>query len=184
MNGVMKKKVLGSLLDSGAVSNLTLVMAQAEHELLTAAHRLDTAADLGTGISEPVAVKDRQGALKALLEALVSDSFEDVWMDEVGCEILDEPDRARQYLGIGADEFDAQITRWADSYRDAGAAGGDLELAEHHVRETFGVSLDTFADRVAGFDRGAEAERLFAGNFRTVRAVIDAATDAAEGGEP
>lgn len=178
----MKKKVLGSLLDSGAVENLTLVIAEAEHELLTAARRLEDAQGLDVLTGDPAPVDARQAALKNLLKALVGDSFGETWMEEVGSELLDEPDRAAQYLGTDGDEWDAQVARWAEFYRDAGATGDDRALAEHHVRETFGVDLDTFERRVVEFDKGAEAERLFAGNFRAVVAVIDAAAEQARDG--
>lgn len=172
----MKKRMLGALLESEASSKLTGIIAQVEHELLEAAKPIDDALELGY-VDRVPDVEDRADALKTLLEAVATDNMERVWCVEILPEIVDDPKRAEQYVGMESDEWQAQIERWADAYREQGATGTDRALARHHVNDVFGCEFDVFEDRVVGFSRGEEAERLFAANFRAVREVLDAAAE-------
>ncbi|WP_435062405.1 hypothetical protein [Halobaculum sp. EA56] len=181
MRNRAKKALMRKLQNMGVIDNMTAVLAQAERELLTTAKRLEDAHGRDT-IGEVPTVEDRQKDLNALIEALMTGDFRDLWIENVAPELLDTTDGVDNYLGMDADEWERQITRWAESYRDGGAEGGDRALAAHHVAGKWGVDLDTFEDRVINWDRGEEAERLFAGNFRAVRDVMDRAADDAGGG--
>jgi len=177
--GGMKQRMMNQLLDSGMTENLTSVLARAEHELLTTAKRMEEAHGTET-LGDLPTVEDRQAALKRLIEALVTDSVDDVWMEQIAPALLDEPEKARGYLGMSDDEWESQIGGWAEFYRENGADGDDRTLAEHHVQQQFGVDLDTFEDRVVNWSRGEEAERIFAGNFRAVRRSMERVTEVAE----
>ncbi len=172
----MKKKVLMSLLDSKAAHSLTSVLAEIEHELLTSAKEVDDALG-GERIDRVPGVDARKEALRAVLQAIATDSVRDVWTDEMLPELVENPGRAESYVGMDADKWEEQMGRWADSYRDAGAEGSDRVLADHHVRDVFGVGLDTFERRIVEFSENEEAERLVAANFRAVRDVLDAAAE-------
>ena len=179
MMGGMKQRMMNQLLDSGMTENLTSVLARAEHELLTTAKRMEDAHGTDT-LGDLPTVEERQAALKRLIEALVTDSVEEVWLEQVGPALLDDPEKAEAYLGMDTDEWTEQIEDWAEFYRGKGAEGSDRALAEHHIQRTFGVNLDTFEDRVVNWDRGEEAERIFAGNFRAVRNAMEEVTEEAE----
>jgi hypothetical protein len=168
------------MLDSEAVDKLTLILASVENELLEVTADLEAAHDIEhiRGSDLP-SVDDRQEVLKALIGALANNDMPDVWISQVAPVLLDNHERAEQYIDMDGDEWENQIARWADGYRSAGATGSDRALAEAHVSDTFGVDLDTFENRVVNFDRGQEAERMFAGNFRTVHESIRKAATAA-----
>lgn len=179
----MKRKVLSSLLDSSAATNLTGVIAEVEHELLSAAQPLDEALD-GDRIDHVPEPEERAEALRGLLEALTTGSMKDVWADEILPELVDSPEAARRHIGIDETTWQSRKATWAERWRAAGAEGSDEALAAHHVRDAFGVDLETFEERVVGFEDGKEAERLFAANFRAVRDVLrDAAEEVGDGAE-
>ncbi|GAB7012029.1 hypothetical protein [Halolamina salina] len=177
--GGMKQRMMNQLLDSGMTENLTSVLARAEHELLTTAKRMEEAHGTET-LGDLPTVEERQAALKRLIEALVTDSVDEVWIEQVAPALLDDPEKAESYLAMDDDEWADQIERWAEFYRENGAEGNDRVLAEHHVKRTFGVDLETFEDRVVNWERGEEAERIFAGNFRAVRRSMEEVTEEAE----
>ncbi len=177
--GGMKQRMMNQLLDSGMTENLTSVLARAEHELLTTAKRMEAAHGTDT-LGDLPTVEERQAALKRLIEALVTDSVDEVWIEQVAPALLDDPEKAEAYLAMDDDEWADQIERWAEFYRENGADGDDRALAEHHVQRTFGVDLETFEDRVVNWERGEEAERIFAGNFRAVRRSMEEVTEEAE----
>lgn len=179
MMGGMKERMMNQLLDSGMTENLTSVLARAENELLTTAKRMEQAHGTET-LGELPSIEERQAALKRLIEALVTDSVDEVWIEQVAPALLNDPDGAASYLGMNADEWEAQIGDWAEFYRENGAVGDDRELAGHHVQRTFGVSLDTFEERVVEWNRGEAAERIFAGNFRAVRRSMEQVTEEAK----
>lgn len=169
LGSTAKRKVINRLMESGPGDQLTGILARVEHELLSAAVEMENAQGVETLQGDLPTVEERQQALKALLRALINDDFQAVWLEEVAPDLLDNPERAEQYVGMDADEWREQIQAWGEKYREAGASGSDGALAEHHVRDVFGVDIATFERRVVEFDRGEEAEKLFAGNFRAVR---------------
>lgn len=176
MKNALKKKVLMNLLDSDAAHGLCTVIAEVEHELLEAAEPVDAA--MGSGhIDQIPTVEARTEAIRQVLEAIATDSVRDVWEEEYLPVLVDNPEKARKHVGKGSEEWDRQLESWANGWRDRGADGSDRALAEHHVRDVFGVDLETFERRIVGFDAGEEAERLFASNFRAVRDVLDAAAE-------
>jgi hypothetical protein len=179
MRKMMVRNVLQKLLESGVIDNLTLVLASVESELLETAVDLEEAHGIEhiRGSQMPT-VEGRQETLKALIGALAQDNFAEVWIENVAPELIDNADRAEQYVDMDADEWEAQIETWADSYRSGGATGSDRALADHHINDVFGTNLEYFEERFVEFDRGQEAERLFAGNLRAVRDSMRQATEA------
>lgn len=175
----MKKRMMNELLGSSVSNSLTRVLAEAENELLTAAKAMEKAHGTET-LGELPTVDERQAALQQLIEALVTDSVDEVWMQQVAPALLDEAERAEGYLAMDEEDWSDQIQRWAEGYRQNGADGDDRELAEHHVQSTFGVDLGTFEERVVNWSRGEEAERIFAGNFRAVRRSMERVTEVGE----
>lgn len=170
----MKKRMLSKLMDSDAATNLTGIIAEVENELLQAAKPLDD--ELGTGhIDRVPSVEVRRDALKSLLEAVATDSMREVWVAEILPEIVENDDKAEQYVGLGdeSEAWEKKQAAWAEGWRDNGAEGTDRALAEHHIRDTFGADPETFESRVVGFNAGEEAERLFAANFRAVKRVLE-----------
>jgi len=173
------RKMMAKLKEMGAIDHLTGIIAGAEHEVLTAAKRLEDATDQDV-IGEVPAIEMRRESLEAMIDAMAGGSFDDLWLENVAPELLDTTDGVEGYLGMDGDEWKSQIGRWAETYRNSGAEGSDRALAEHHVRNKWGVDLATFEERVVEFDGGEAAERLFAGNFRAACTVMHNAADELE----
>jgi len=177
------RKVMQKLKNEGVIANLTAVIADAECEILTAAKRLDDAT--GQGIIESVPDREeRRDDLGALVEALGKNEMPELWIENVAPELLDTTDGIEGYLGMDADEWEAQIERWADFYRENGSEGSDRALADHHIRGKWGVDIETFEQRVVEWSQGKAAERLFAANFRAAVTVMHGAADELEGADP
>mgnify|MGYP000386252097 CR=1 FL=1 len=119
MMGGMKQRMMNQLLDSGMTENLTSVLARAEHELLTTAKRMEEAHGTET-LGDLPTVEERQVALKRLIEALVTDSVDEVWIEQVAPALLDAPEKAESYLAMDDDEWTDQIERWAEFYQSNG----------------------------------------------------------------
>ncbi|MFC7069497.1 hypothetical protein [Halobaculum lipolyticum] len=173
------KKVMGRLKDMGMIGNLTSIMASAEHEVLTAAKRLEDAQG-GDTLGDVPPVEMRKESLEALIDALVAGEVDELWRENVAPELLDTTDGVEKYRAMEDDDWEAQIERWADSYREGGAEGSDRALAAHHVTGKWGVSLATFEERVVNWNRGTVAERLFASNFRAACDVMHRTADELE----
>lgn len=171
--------VAQQLADSDAVEKMTEAYATVERRQLRAACDLADA----VGISRPETlppVEDRQRALQALLKAVVTDSFEEFWADEIGASLYDSAPPAR-LVGVGreSDAWTEQIETWADRIRESAGDvdATDRELANIACREVYGTDLDEFESEVVELDRGAAVNQLFAGNFRAARHLMERATE-------
>jgi hypothetical protein len=173
-----KKAIARKLLGTDAADQLSNILASIEHEMLETAVALEDAHGIDN-IDQIPSVDQRQAALKALFEAILTDGMDEVWLEEVAPALVDDPESVEPYLGMDDKEWSDQIGRWAETYRDGGASGSDRALAGHHVEQKFGVDLATFEERVVCFDAGQEAEHLFAGNFRAVKESMELAREEA-----
>lgn len=165
---MIRSKMVERFVNSGEVDELTTAIAESERELLDAAKRLEAATDTDNLGPIPT-VEQRQEGLKGLIQALASGTFRDDWLDDIAPQLLDTTDGVAAYMEMDSSEWEAQVARWADSYRENGAEGSDRALADTHIQSKWGVNIETFEERIVTWDRGEEAERLFAGNFRAAR---------------
>ena len=108
------------------------------------------------------------------------------WLSERYGDHLDNPEAAAEYAEMDADQWDDQISRWAEYYRNKGYGGDstDRELAAQHVDQTQGVELDWFESAVVDLDRGEVLRQLLAGNLESIEyAIRDAAEQTPETGD-
>jgi len=117
---------------------------------------------------------DPEERVTELAEAVGAHVVGDAWtlyVDQLAPDKLKNADRASQFAGLDADEWDAQIEKWADGFReragDAVADRTDRDLADVHVYETFGVDLDTFEKEIVGFEPGRVFQTVVAGPLET-----------------
>ncbi|MFC6787929.1 hypothetical protein [Halobaculum halobium] len=85
------RKMMAKLKEMGAIDHLTGIIAGAEHEVLTAAKRLEDATDQDV-IGEVPAVEMRRDSLEAMIDAMAGGSFDDLWLENVAPELLDTTD--------------------------------------------------------------------------------------------
>lgn len=159
MIGDAKKRMVRRVLSNVTPSQTDQGKAAAEilsgweAEADSAVRHLRGALDLPT--DEPLDERERKDELLAAADAAAAGEFGRWLLDNSG---IENPDRAAAYLGMDADEWDDQLDEWADHYRDAGATGSTEDLADAHVREVFGIGLDTFESTVVEWDKQAEIQ--------------------------
>lgn len=176
MMGISKeaalKRVMPKLMDSDMVETTTAVLAKAEYSVVARAAVLDEQIDAGV-VDSPETVEDRQDELQGLMSALIQEEVSEWWLDEIAPKRYDNPERLEPYLGIDPEEWQTKIEQKAKMYRQRGAEGSDATLMAHHVRETFGVSIDRFEREVVEWSVGEAATQVFAGNFEDVATLLD-----------
>ena len=151
-------------------ATLSRLIAGLETEILAEVEALQDALDVDH-IEEVPDPEERQAALTRLTEAQVKGDLHGFYVEEILADRLDNPDRAKDYLELDAEEWLARIEGWADRYREAGASEEipDRRLAEQHVREVWGVDIEEFETNVVEFDGSDLMRRVLAGNMRTAR---------------
>jgi hypothetical protein len=126
--------------------------------------------------------EQRQQAILDVADAVACQGFEDWWWQNVAPEVLDQPDRARQYVGYDGDQWRDQLEQWYQSYHQAGVVDDPLadadrarlgRVADRHCAETFGVSLRQFVAIVVNWSRSDQARRVLAGPFLQHTAIIN-----------
>jgi len=134
--------------------------------------------------------EQRAQLLLGLVDAIAERRVTEWWFEAVGPEVLEQPERARQYVGVGADEWHDQLRRWYQSYDDAGVVEKPIEevspgrigeVADRHVRETFGLSLPEFVATVVNWSRGEQIQPFLGGpierNNQVIREVAEEIDD-------
>mgnify|MGYP000507147495 CR=1 FL=1 len=123
------------------------------------------------GLDEPPDSEERVTALAKAVGAHFAGDPWSLYLAELAPDELENVDRASEFAGIGVDEWDAQIEEWADGFRDragdAVADRTDRDLAEVHIRETFGIDLDTFEEEIVAFEPGRVFQQVVAGPLET-----------------
>jgi len=141
-----------------------------EHQQAIAVQRAIEAG--GLDIDHGHDYQQRRQAILNMADAVTSDDFEGWWWETVAPEILDQPDRARQYVGYDGEQWREQLRDWYGSYHAAGVVEETLEdaepgrlswVADRHCQTTFGVSLRDFVALVINWNRGEQARRVLAG---------------------
>lgn len=124
----------------------------------------------------------RAQLLLGLADAVADRRVEDWWFQTIGPQVLDNPDQARQYVGLDGEEWHDQIRSWHNQYHNAGVVEEPVgaadpaeigETADRHIRSTFGVSLREFVDVVINWDRGQQIQPILGGPIDRNNAVIE-----------
>lgn len=174
--------------ESEYVQALVTVLSTLEYRQLKAVEDLHDALDI-EGVDVQADREAREEQLLSLVDAIASGEFETWWFEEVIAEHIENAEDARTYAGIDEDDWQAQRTRWADTWRERGGEEfeqhSDSDLVRLHVERKFGVSLREFEREVVGFEKTDAMRTVLAGNFEAVEQGIKAASSEARalGGE-
>jgi hypothetical protein len=173
--------------ESDLMNAFATIYATREYRLLEAVEELHRAAD----VEDPMTIQDveegvaarKEGLLDAV-DALTSGEFQRWWFSEgPGSEHLDDPEGALEYVGLPVDEWERQVERWADSYRERGVEAPDRDLADKHLRTRHGVGIEEFEREVVNWERRAALRTIFEGNLTAVERGIHRTTEAVDGVE-
>jgi len=129
------------------------------------------------GLKAPVAVNPdaRRQQILDVADAVAGQQFGDWWWSEIAPQVLDRPEKARGYVGLDGDEWHDQLRRWYRTYHEAGVVNEPLdeadrgrlcEVADRHIRETFGCSLRDFVEDVINWSEGRAGQQLLAGQLQ------------------
>lgn len=140
------------------------------------------------GIEDVPDEEERVDELLGAVSARMNGDPWALWVENQAPERLKQPEKAKQYAGLDADEWQGEIEDWADRLRanDAVDTDGrtDRELAGAHVTSVFGLSLEEFERHVVGWSPGQVFETAFARTFLDNTSAISAMADAtAEGNQ-
>lgn len=180
----VRSLVASKLLESDAVDALTRIVTEMEHDLLVEAAHLEdaTGADYLQTIPDK---EDRREALEALIQQHLHGDLDEWTVEYVLESKLENAERAQSYLGMETGEWEAQVEKWADAYRGQSESGlpdmTDREVAERHVRDVWGVDLDTFETEVVEWSEQQALRRAIATPLLTVKQSIQESRAALEG---
>lgn len=169
--------------ESEKAQAVTRVLADVEHRQLDALADLEDA--LGVDVVDVQEDREeRQKKLLDVIEAVASNDLKGWWFNEVAAEHLENADDAKHYAGIDSEEWQAQIGRWAEMYREKGHGEDmtDRELAAYHVRTRFGVDLGTWEREVINWSPMSSVEAVLGGNLLAVESALGELTKAVENG--
>lgn len=180
------KEAMAKRMMSGITPSETQLAQAAAHSLTTVEHRLAEAIDsahetAGTGEQLQHDPEERMNSLLSLADAVADQRVQQWWFDQVGAYVLDDPERAQSYVGMDGDEWREQLRRWYRQYRTAGVVDTPLadadpaeigDVADRHIRETFGVSLREFVAMVVNWDRGEQLEGVMVGPIQQFTAQV------------
>lgn len=166
---MMAEKAAQTIIDNtDALDHLTRIIASLETDLLDEVAALQDALDVEHIETVPDADK-RADSLKSLAASRIRGDMGGFYVGEL-LDHLDNPERAESYLGIEQDEWQSQIETWAQSYREQGISDySDRELADHHIRDIWGVTIDQFEEQVVNWNESQVMRRVLAGNLQTAR---------------
>lgn len=156
------------------------------HSLTTVEHRLAAAIDsahetAGTGERVRHDPDDRKDSLLSLADAVADQRVQQWWFENVGAHLLDNHERAQGYVGLSGQEWHDQLRRWYEQYHDAGVVDEPLseadptrigEVADRHIRETFGVPLRDFVAAVVNWSRGEQLQGVMFGPIQQYTAQV------------
>lgn len=171
-----KEKMAKRMMSQITPSETPVVQAVA-NAISTVEHRQAAALDYALGIADIDGQlqhdpQERQRTVLSLADAVAEQRVQSWWFEEIGPHILDQPERAQGYVGLSSDEWHDQLRRWYQRYHDAGVVEKPLtdadpaeigEVADRHIRETFGVSLREFVATVVTWSKGEQLQDVLFG---------------------
>lgn len=178
---MIPESIVNRFLESGGVSDsieeLANIIATLEYRQLEAVQELHAELGIDGAISVQKTREERAQQIEDLAKTAIGNrTLTEYWFEEVAP--IQRPEKAAKYAGIDEDEWQRQIERWADAYRNHGAddSMSDRDLAARHVASTFDVDIETFEDEVIDFTQGQVLEAVLGGNFLAVESGIRSAT--------
>jgi len=167
------KQQLNNPRDSEKIARWATLLAEMEQTNRQAVRTLYEAVDEPPREAPaPIDVEQRTAVFCDIVGAFTpgEPTLGQVWLRHAAPEELKDPEPAQQYLGMDADDWQAQRQTWAEMYRDAGVDGSRDELASIHVQEQYDVDLATFEEAIIGWD-----------SEQAIRDLVTAETDRTEG---
>ncbi|MFC7140033.1 hypothetical protein ACFQMA_09325 [Halosimplex aquaticum] len=163
--GAKEKMMERTVANSDAMKAVSTIIAGLEVELLSEVKRLEDAAGVDH-LDEVPTQEERQETLLGLVQAKIGGDGTDFYAEEVMSEHVENPEDAAAYLSLEPEEWEEQISNWAETYRAKGVSEdlADREIADQHVQRKFGVSLGEFETNVVEWDQRAMMEKVLAGN--------------------
>lgn len=125
--------------------------------------------------------EERVDELVALAEARIAGDPWTYWVEWQAPEDLENVDRAQDYAGLEADEWEERLAKFAGVYREQFDDVDDLtdrQLAGHHIRSRFGLDLEEFEATVVAWTPARTMERAVAGPMQDMTAAVLDATAA------
>lgn len=181
----LKQQLIGQqLAESDAAQRMIGTYVQIERQQLATAVELAEAAgiEVDADLPDPDA---RASALLDLSQAVVSDSWESWWCEEVGRSWGSTPPAEWVGIGTDAEAWAEQIETWADQVRDQypDIEANDRELASIAADEVYGVGLGRIEEEIIEIDPAEETNRLVTGNFRAAQHLMDQVRERIEQGD-
>ncbi|WP_254272161.1 hypothetical protein [Haloarcula marina] len=170
--------------ESDRIRALADVLAEIQTEQRAAV--MDQRDTLGVEAADDVDRLDKEERVAEIIDLVDGygpggPSLSEVWIRQCGPEELDGEEAAQlaHYAEMTPEEWDAQIERWADTYRANGADSmhSDRSLADAHTVNTWGISLSRFEAEVVEFDRATALTDILAGASEATEAAIRANTE-------
>jgi len=177
----LKKKLLNEIdiSDNEQVRALCGALAARERNRRVRQAEHFDALDIDVQAPELKSHDERVDELIALVEARVTGTPWEFWTEYQAPPGLENTDRARDYAGMDADEWEHRVGKWADVFREQLDDAGELserELAGLYVERRFGVDLATFEDVVVAWDESAVLEEALLGPGQAMDAALQEAT--------
>ncbi|MCU4716870.1 hypothetical protein [Halapricum hydrolyticum] len=123
----------------------------------------------------------RAQTLLSLADAVADRDVRGWWFRTIGPELMDQPEKAQQYVGLDADEYRETLEDWYRQYYERGVVDTSLDeadrerigwIAENHVQTVFDLSLREFLELVVNWDRGEQIQPVLGGPIERNNAVI------------
>jgi len=180
------KEAMAKRMMSGLTPSETPIAQAIATSLTTVEHRLAAAIDsahqtAGTGERVRHDPDERADSLLSLADAVANQQVQTWWFENVGAHLLDNHERAQGYVGLSGDEWRDQLRRWYQQYHEAGVVDTPLheadptqigEVADRHIRETFGISLREFVAAVVNWSRGEQLQGVMFGPIQQYTAQV------------
>lgn len=175
LNG-MQEKVVESMMSkitpsqTPEVQSAVQTVTKHESRQVSAVSKLADAADVEHEIHYDRG--QRSQLILSLLDAAASQQLVDWWFDVVGSQVMHKHEKAKEYVGLDAEEWRQQLREWYSMHYDAGtistpieeASPGKIgEVAARHVQDAYGLTLREFVALVVCWDRSEQIEPILAG---------------------
>jgi len=167
------------------VQALAAMVAHLEHRQAHALARCIEAGDLDLPLQHDL--EERHEELLDTAEAVANQDLERYWFEDLAD--LENPDVARQYIGMAGDEWHHQIRKWYAHYYehdivDVPVKDADpeelLHVASMHLENTFDVDVETFVAGVINWEEREALRHLLAGHLESHTEAISRVADRLE----
>jgi hypothetical protein len=164
------------------VKALAAIIARIEHQQAHAVARCIDAGELDLPIAHDL--EERNETLLNVAEAVANDDLERLWFEDLAD--LENPNMAREYIGMDGDEWHHQIRKWYARYYEHDVVDVPVEDATRedlghvvalHLEQTFNIDVETFVAGVINWHQRRALRHLLAGNIQSNTEVMHRVAD-------